>query len=65
MSRRRVVTKARHVVAERLGVNELHGSQYRSLVQLMGLLLSYEVGARRRGCCTYLLYHTPSRTDGW
>jgi hypothetical protein len=39
-----------------LGVNEWHGSQYRSLTQLTGLLRSYEVGAGRRGCCTYLLY---------
>ena len=39
-----------------LGVNELHGSQYWSLAQLTGLLRSYEVGARRTGCCPYLLY---------
>ena len=42
--------------ADHLGVNESHGSQYWSLVQLTGLLRSYEVGAGRRGCCTCLLY---------
>jgi hypothetical protein len=42
-----------------LGVNEWHGSQYWSLVQLMGLVRSYEVSAGRRGCCTYLLYLYP------
>lgn len=42
--------------ADRLGVNELRGSPYWSLVQLTDLLRSYDVGAGRRGCCTYLLY---------
>ena len=31
-----------------------------SLVQLTGLLRSHEVGARRRGCCTHLLYRCPA-----
>ena len=39
-----------------LGVNEWHGGRYWSLVQLTGLLRSYQIGAGRRGCCTYLLY---------
>ncbi len=41
-----------------LGVNELRGSQYWPLVQLTGLLRLCEVGAGRRGCCTYLLYRS-------
>ena len=44
------------MASDHLGVNELHGGQYWSLVQLTGLSRSYEVGAGRRGCCTYLLY---------
>ena len=40
----------------------MHGSQYWSLVQFTGLSRSYEVGAGRRGCCTYLLYCIPYRT---
>lgn len=47
-------------LADQLSVNELHRGRYRSLVQLTGLLRSYEVGARRRGCCTYLLYCCPA-----
>ena len=43
-----------------LGVNESHRGRYRSLVQLTGLHWSYEVGARRRGCCTYPLYRRPA-----
>ena len=43
-----------------LGVNELHGGRCWSLVQLTGLLRSYEVGTGRRGCCTYLLYCRPA-----
>jgi hypothetical protein len=45
---------------DHLGVNESHRGRYRSLVQLTGLLWSYEVGARRRGCCTYPLYRRPA-----
>ena len=44
------------MIGDHLGVNEWHGSQYWSLVQLTGLLRSHEVGAGRRGCCTDLLY---------
>ena len=43
------------MVSDHLGVNEWQGSQYWWLMQLTGLLRSYEVGAGRRGCCTYLL----------
>jgi hypothetical protein len=43
-----------------LGVNELHGGRYSSLVQLTGLFRSYEVGAGRGGCCIYLLYCRPA-----
>ena len=42
--------------SDHLGVNEWHAGLCRSLVQLTGLLRSYEVGAGRIGCCTYLLY---------
>ena len=48
-----------HPSADLLGVNELHGGRYRSLLQLAGLLVSYVVGAGRRGCCTQLLYCLP------
>ncbi len=44
------------MVSDHLGVNEWHGGRYWSLVQLTGLSWSYEVGAGRRGCCTYPLY---------
>ena len=39
-----------------LGVNELHGGRCRSLVQVVNLYRSHEVGAGRPGCCTFLLY---------
>src|SRR5215471_7476550 len=37
-----------------LGVNEWQEGQSRSLVQVVGLSRSAEVGAGRRGCCTLL-----------
>jgi hypothetical protein len=46
------------MIGDHLGVNELHGSRYWSLVQLTGLLRSYEVSAGQSGCCTHLLYHS-------
>ena len=45
-----------YIPADLLGVNELHGGRYWSLAQLTVLLWSHEVGAERRGCCTFLLY---------
>jgi len=51
-----VTGRTGRMASDLLGVNELHGSQYWSLAQLTDLLRSYEVGAGRRGCCTYLLY---------
>src|ERR1700722_17510693 len=39
-----------------LGVNELHVGRCRSLVQLVSLGWSDEVGVGRQGCCTSLLY---------
>jgi len=47
---------AAKMAGDLLGVNEWHGSQYWSLVQLTSLPRSYEVSAGRRGCCTYPLY---------
>ena len=39
-----------------LGVNEWQGGRCWSLVQVVSLRWSHEVGPGRRGCCTCLLY---------
>ena len=50
--------RARHEIetSDLLGVNELRSGRCWSLVQVVSLRRSHEVGAGRRGCCTYLLY---------
>ena len=56
----RTGARRRRWAGDHLGVNELHTGRSGSLVQLTGLLQSYEVGAGRRGCCTNLLYCRPA-----
>jgi len=48
-------------LVDQLGVNEWHRGRFRSLVQVIGLYQSYQVGAGLQGCCTYLLYRVALR----
>jgi hypothetical protein len=57
---RQAADRVGRVTGDHLGVNELHGGRCRSLVQVVGLCRSHEVGTGQQGCCTNPAVSAPS-----